>query len=71
MKVVYKPTITDQLVQARTDAILKDREIDRIELTDDEWTRLRRETSDYSTYAHLCMYNEITISGIRVVREEM
>ena len=68
MYIKYKPTITDQLVQARLDAIMADREIDYIQLTRDEWGQLRSETQDYATYAHLLFNDEITISGVRVTR---
>ena len=61
---------TDQLAEVRMDALCEDREIDYVELTNDEWTRLRREQKDFSVYAHLMFNDEITINGMLVVKEQ-
>lgn len=71
MYVKYKKTITDQLMDARMEALFAEREIEFVVLTHEEWGQLRREAADYATYAHLCFNDEITISGMRVIREQM
>jgi hypothetical protein len=71
MHVQYKKTITDQLAEIRIEALVADKEIDYVELTNDEWAKLRREQDDLSTYTYLCFNDDITISGMRVIREQM
>lgn len=50
MKIVYKKSIVDQLLDAKAEALLENKEIDYIILTDKEWMQLRRETGYYSLY---------------------
>ena len=43
MKVIYKKSMVDQLLDAKADAMLEGKEIDHIILTNNEWAKLRSE----------------------------
>ena len=43
MKVIYKKSMVDQLLDAKAKAMLEGKEIDHITLTNKEWAQLRRE----------------------------
>lgn len=43
MKVIYKKSMVDKLLDAKAEAMQKGKEIDHITLTNKEWTQLRSE----------------------------
>ena len=43
MKVIYKKSMVDHLLDAKAEAILEGKEIDHIILTNKEWAKLRSE----------------------------
>ena len=48
MKVIYKKSMVDQLLDAKAEAMLAGKEIDHIVLTEDEWKKLCNELGCYS-----------------------
>lgn len=47
MKVIYKDSMVDQLLDAKAEAMLEGKEIDHIILTNEEWAQLRSELGCY------------------------
>lgn len=52
MKVNYAKRVIDQIREAKVEAVRQGREIESIELNDDEWTRLQREVASSASFPY-------------------
>lgn len=72
MKVIYKKSMVDQLLDAKAEAMLAGKEIDHIVLTNKEWAQLRSEMG-YNSYGvgipWLLTPNCIWFDGMNICRE--
>lgn len=63
MKVIYKKSMVDQLLDAKAEAMLEGKEIDHIILTNEEWAQLRSELG-YNSWG-VCAHRLLTPKPIR------
>ena len=72
MKVIYKKTMVDQLLDAKAEAMQKGKEIDHITLTNKEWEQLRSELG-YNSWGvgipRLLTPNRIRFDGMNICKE--
>jgi len=72
MKVVYKKSMVDQLLDAKAEATLEGKEIDHIALTSKEWAQLRSELgyNSWGVGIHgLLTPNRIRFDGMNICKD--